>query len=189
MKSDYPVIKCKDQATWQQWLERNHSTADGIWLQYYKKASGKSTVVYAEALDVALCFGWIDGQSKTYDDESYIQKFTPRRARSMWSKRNIEYVTRLTEAGRMTPAGQAEIDRAKADGRWDMAYDTQRNMVIPADFIAAVAADPTAGAIYASLNKSQLFRIGYNLQTAKKPDTRQRRFDKLLQLLRDGQKP
>lgn len=124
MKSDYEITAFKDSTIWRHWLDENHAKADGVWLRLYKKASGVPTVSYAEALDEALCYGWIDGQKKSYDEVSFLQKFTPRRPKSMWSKRNIKHVARLTEQGLMMPAGILEVERAKEDGRWAAAYDT-----------------------------------------------------------------
>jgi len=123
------------QHTWREWLEKNYSESDGIWLRIFKKDSGKKTVTQDEALDEALCFGWIDGQRKKHDEVSFLQKFTPRRAKSIWSKRNREKTAKLIKEGRITPAGLAEIERAKSDGRWARAYDSPKNMVVPADFL------------------------------------------------------
>ena len=133
-----PVRAFTTQQAWRSWLEKNHAISDGIWLRIYKKASGKKTVTYAEALDEALCYGWIDGQKKTYDAESFLQKFTPRRSKSMWSKRNREHTMRLIKEKRMTAAGRAEIDAAKKDGRWEQAYDAPSTMTVPDDFLQAL---------------------------------------------------
>ena len=189
MKPEYEIMEFTRAADWRTWLASHRTNTDGVWIRIFKKASNKPTVTYAEALDDALCYGWIDGQRKSYDEESFIQKYTPRRSKSMWSKRNIEHVTRLISTGLMMPAGYAEIERAKSDGRWDMAYDAQTNMVIPDDFLMAVRKNQTTLAFYETLNKTDLFRIGFGLQTAKKPETRARRFEAFLSKLERGEKP
>lgn len=185
--SQYEVLAFKNSKSWRQWLLKSHSNTEGVWLRIYKKASDISSVSYAEALDDALCFGWIDGQKKKYDDVSYIQKFTPRRARSMWSKRNIEHIERLTNDKLMTSAGITEVEKAKADGRWEEAYDSPSNMMVPDDFITAVKADKKAFANYQLLKKSDLYSIGFKLQTAKKAEARERRFLSLLEKLHKGE--
>lgn len=189
MRPDYEIVEFRTAPSWRAWLGANHATTDGVWLRMYKKASGVASVTYAQALDDALCYGWIDGQSKSFDDVSFIQKFTPRRARSMWSKRNVEYVARLEAEGLMTPAGLAEVERAKADGRWQAAYDRPTEMVIPEDFLAAVAKNKKALATYETLKKTSLFTIGFKLQTAKKPETRANRMAAIIKLLEEGKKP
>ncbi len=125
MKStpDLPILSLHSQEEWELWLANNHASAGGVWLQFFKKGSGKKSLTYAEALDEALCYGWIDGQSKSYDSESWLQKFTPRRARSVWSKVNTQHIERLTEADKMQPAGLQQVEAAKRDGRWERAYD------------------------------------------------------------------
>lgn len=183
MKPDYETIAFQTSSDWRQWLNDHHTDTDGVWLRLYKKASGVSTVTYAEALDDALCFGWIDGQVKKYDELSYIQKFTPRRKRSLWSKRNIEYIARLTEAGLMMPAGLAEVERAQQDGRWDAAYDKPSEMVMPEDFLAELSKSPKAEKFFATLNKTSRYSIAWGLQTAVKPETRKRRLDKIIAAL------
>jgi uncharacterized protein YdeI (YjbR/CyaY-like superfamily) len=154
-----------------------------------RKASAVPSVTHDEALDWALCYGWIDGQRKGQDHTYFLQKFTPRRRRSLWSKRNIEKVGWLTAAGRMQPAGLAEVQAAKGDGRWEAAYDAGRDMTVPDDFTRAVATSKRAQATYDQLKRAQLFAIGYRLQTARQPATRQRRFDKLLAALERGEAP
>lgn len=188
MKPDYEIMPYKDAEAWRQWLDKNHTATDGVWIRLYKKASGIPTVTYDQALDEALCYGWIDGQVKRYDEVSYLQKFTPRRAKSMWSKRNIEHITRLTERGLMMPAGLAEVERAKADGRWGEAYDAPSEMVVPAEFLAELKKHPVAEKFYASLNKANIYAIAWRLQTAKTAETRKRRQDKILALLDAEQK-
>lgn len=148
-----------------------------------EKGSGIASVTYDEALDVALCYGWIDGQRKTFDSEFFLQKFTPRRSRSLWSKRNIKKVAELIAAGRMRPSGMAEIEAAQQDGRWDAAYDSPKNMVVPEDFLQALRANEEASAFFDTLSRSNVYAIAWRLATAQKPETRQRRFDALLAML------
>jgi uncharacterized protein YdeI (YjbR/CyaY-like superfamily) len=185
---ELPILSFKDQAAWHDWLAENYSLESGIWIRFYKKDSSVPTIRYAEALDEALCFGWIDGQAKKYDEQSYLQKFTPRRARSMWSKRNIEHVSRLTDEGRMQPAGLQQVEAAKIDGRWQQAYDSPSKMQIPADFYEALEANPKAKEFFEKLNKSNTYAIAWRLQTAKRPETRQRRLEAMIQMLADGKK-
>jgi uncharacterized protein YdeI (YjbR/CyaY-like superfamily) len=188
VKPEYKIITFKDSATWRRWLDENHAKTDGVWVKLYKKASGTPTVTYAEALDEALCYGWIDGQKRGYDEESFLQKFTPRRTKSMWSKRNIEHIQRLTEQGLMMPAGIAEAERAKEDGRWAAAYDTPSEMAIPDEFLAELKKHPVAEKFFATLNKANTYAIAWRLQTAKTEETRKRRQDKIIALLDAGQK-
>ena len=185
---DLPVIPLQSQEEWEEWLAGNHTTANGVWLQFFKKASGKKTITHAEALDEALCYGWIDGQSKSYDDESWLQKFTPRRARSVWSKVNIQNVERLIQAGKMKPAGLQPIEAAKLDGRWERAYDSPSNATVPDDFLQELEKDNKAKAFFDTLNKANTYAIIYRLQTAKKPETRERRMRAILEMLSKGEK-
>lgn len=186
--TDYEILEFKDQAQLRGWFDEHHAATPGVWLKLYKKASGVESVNYAEALDVALCYGWIDGQVKRGDEQYYLQKFTPRRAGSMWSKRNIENIARLAEAGLMTPAGLAEVEKAKADGRWAAAYDKPSEMTMPDYFLAALAKNPKAQQFFNSLNKANTYAIAWRLQTAKTEATRQRRMEKILAMLESGQK-
>jgi uncharacterized protein YdeI (YjbR/CyaY-like superfamily) len=188
MKAEYQIEEFRNSARWRQWLAEHHEDTDGIWVRMYKKASGIGSITHAEALDEALCFGWIDGQRKAYDELSFLQKFTPRRARSLWSKRNIEHVTRLAEGGLMAPAGLAEVQRAQEDGRWDAAYDAQSEMVIPDYFLTELAKNPKAEAFFETLNKTNKFAIAWRLATATSEDTRKRRLEKLLVMLDAGEK-
>lgn len=187
MAQDLPVILCNDSAEWRAWLAKHHTDAPGVWVRLYKKGHGQS-VTYLEALDEALCFGWIDSQKKRYDEHSSLQKFSPRRAKSLWSKRNIEFIERLTKEGRMTPAGQVQVDAAKADGRWQAAYDKPSEMHMPQDFLDELAKDPKAFEFFKTLNKANTFAIAWRLQTAKKEETRQRRMQVLLAMLHRGEK-
>ena len=169
------------------WLAAHHATSEGIWLRIFKKTSGTATVTYAEALDQALCHGWIDGQRKPGDAVSYLVKFTPRRPRSAWSKINPQHVARLTQAGGMTPAGLAAVAAAQADGRWAAAYDSFSQTVPPADFLQALARHEAAHAFFATLSKTNVYSIVYRLQTAKQPATRARRMHKIIAMLAAGQ--
>ena len=183
---DESVLLVTSAKTWESWIADHHADPQGIWLKIAKKHSSLPTVSHDEVLDIALCYGWIDGQRKGFDDQFYLQKFTPRRPRSLWSKRNIEKVESMITAGKMQPSGLAEIERAKQDGRWQAAYDSPKNMTIPQDFIDAVTKVPAAKATFDKLNKTNLFVIGFRLATAKKPETRQRRMDTIITMLSQG---
>jgi len=187
-KKDQPILSFQTQKKWRDWLHKNHKKSSGIWLRIYKKDSGVKTVTYAQALDEALCYGWIDGQRNKYDEQSYLQKFTPRRKKSIWSKRNTEHIERLTKEGKMHPAGLAEVEAAKADGRWEKAYDSPAAMDIPDDFLKALEKKPKAHAFFKTLNKTNLYSIAWRLQTAKKPETRERRMKAILGMLEEGKK-
>src|SRR3954468_14839543 len=149
--SDYPIVLFADRATFREWLGAHHDSEPGLWLRIAKAASPLPSITYAEALDVALCFGWIDGQRRSHDADSFLQKFTPRQKRSPWSKKNREHVERLIAAGAMHPAGLAAIEAAKADGRWDRAYDSPGTATVPDDFQAALDEHPEARAFFETL--------------------------------------
>ena len=185
---EYPVKSFASAKKWNAWLEGNHSASQGIWLRIFKKDSGEKTVTHGEALDEALCFGWIDGQGKTYDDGSWLLKFTPRSPKSIWSKRNREHVARLIREKRMKSAGLREVARAKKDGRWERAYDSPRNMEMPPDFLKALRKDKEAHAFFKTLNRANTYAIAWRLQTAKKPETREKRMKALLATLAQGRK-
>jgi uncharacterized protein YdeI (YjbR/CyaY-like superfamily) len=170
------------------WFAKNHNQSDGTWLRFYKKNSGVTSVTHAEALDQALCFGWIDGQAKPYDEQSWLQKFTPRRSKSGWSKINTQHAERLIASGEMAPAGLKEVNAAKADGRWAAAYDSFSNAAIPEDFLKKLDQDKAASAFFKTLNKTNLYSIAYRLQTAKKPETRERRMEAIIEKLARGEK-
>ena len=170
------------------WLATNCHQSNGVWLRIYKKQSGVRSVTYAEALDQALCFGWIDGQRKAYDEQSWLQRFTPRRSKSAWSKINTERAERLIESGEMTAAGLKEIDAAKADGRWADAYDSFGSATIPEDFLKKLAQNKAASVFFKTLNKTNLYSIAYRLQTAKKPETREKRIQAIIGKLSRGEK-
>jgi len=196
-KTDLPVIFFETGQEWRKWLEQNHTDLKGVWLRFYKKGTGKTSLNHDTALDEALCYGWIDGQArlndavgqaKAYDSESYLQKFTPRRPRSIWSKRNIEHVARLEKEGKMQPAGWKEVEAAKTDGRWARAYDSPANMVIPEDFLSELSKDKKALAFFETLNKTNTYAIAWRLQTAKRPETREKRKKLIIEMLARGEK-
>lgn len=170
------------------WLAENHSRSDGIWLRIYKKDSEVTTVTYAEALDQALCYGWIDGQKKPYDRQSWLQRFTPRRSKSSWSKKNTEHAQRLIASGEMAPTGMKEVEAAKMDGRWSAAYEAFGKATVPEDFLQELARHKKAHAFFQTLNKTNLYSIVYRLQTAKKPETRERRLRAIIERLARGEK-
>lgn len=170
------------------WLMREHSRATGLLLRIYKKGSGIASVTYAEALDQALCFGWIDGQKLPLDAVSWVQKFTPRRSKSGWSKMNIGHVDRLVQGGQMMPAGLKEVEAAKADGRWAAAYDSPANATVPAEFVKELARNSRAKQFFSTLNKANLYAIAYRLQTAKRPETRLKRMKLIVEMLARGDK-
>ena len=183
------TLAFKTAAAFRKCLEKNHArTEEGLWVRFFKKASDEKTITYLEALDQALCFGWIDGQAKPLDEHSWIQRFTPRRPKSGWSRRNTQHVERLTKAGLMTPAGLKAVDAAKADGRWTAAYDSPGKAAPLRDFLAALAKNKKAKAFFATLNMSNTYAIVYRLQTAKKPETRERRMKMILEMLAKGEK-
>lgn len=186
-QSDTAAILFKSAKAFDAWLKKHHATSDGLWLKIAKKGAVAPSVTYPEAVEIALCWGWIDGQKKGLDDQHYLQRFTPRRARSIWSKINVEKVTTLMEAGRMQPAGQAQIDAAKTDGRWSKAYDSARTSTVPDDLQAALAASPKAKAFFATISASNRYAVLWRVQTAAKPETRARRIAKLVEMLARGE--
>jgi len=187
-KAELPVRAFATAAAFERWLSTHHAKSPGIWLRLMKKSSTQRGVTYAEALDVALMFGWIDGQTKTYDAESWIRKFVPRGARSIWSKINRDKALALIADERMQPAGLEQVERAKKDGRWHAAYDSPRNAKPPADFAAALAASPRATAFFATLNGANRYSVLFRVQAPKKPETRVRKIRELIEMLEQGQK-
>src|SRR5262245_29829564 len=181
--SDYPVLLFDDKAQWADWLEQNHTSARGVWVRIAKAGSKLRSVAHADVLDVALCYGWIDGQGRSYDSDSWLLKFTPRGKKSVWSKRNQELVARLTASGEMRPAGLAAVEAAKADGRWDRAYDSPSNATVPDDLQAALDANPEAKAFFATLNSANRYAILYRIQNAVKAETRARRIAQFVAML------
>lgn len=169
------------------WLRRNHASSDGIWLLIAKVGAAEPTVTYPQAVEIALCHGWIDGQKKGLDEQHWLQRFTPRRARSLWSKVNREKAQALIAAGRMQPAGMAEIVRAQEDGRWDAAYDGPRTALVPPDLQAALDARPRARSFFAQLDGTNRYAVLWRIQTAKRPETRARRIEALVEMLARGE--
>lgn len=182
-----PVIPFASPAEWEQWLEANHVASDGVWIKIAKKDSGIASVSHPEALEVALCFGWIDSRREGLDDRCFLQRYTPRRPRGRWSRINREKVERLSAEGRMRPAGLAEVERARADGRWDAAYAGQRSAAVPDDLQRELDARPAAKAFFAGLNSQNRYAILYRLDDAKKPETRARRLTKFVAMLEAGE--
>ena len=185
--SDEEQREFASQDDWRAWLAEHHADSDGIWIRFAKKGSGLPTVVYAEAVEVALAYGWIDGHTKGIDDRHYRQRYTPRRTRSKWSKINRTKAEALIARGAMEPAGLAEVERAKADGRWDAAYDSPRTALVPDDLRAALDADPAASAFFEQLDGNNRYAILYRIQDAKRADTRARRIAQFVAMLGRGE--
>ncbi len=185
---DLPVIEFPSGDAFEEWLEQEHDRSDGLWVKIAKKGSGIATVSYGEALDVALCFGWIDGQKAAFDETHWLQRFTPRRARSRWSKINCDRVAELAELGLVRPAGLREIERARADGRWDAAYESQRTATVPDDLRVALDASPAAAEFFATLDSRNRYAVLHRVGDAKKPETRARRIEKFVAMLAEQQK-
>lgn len=173
----------------ERWMEEHHASSPGFWLKLRKKAPGVVALDYAQALDVALCFGWIDGQKRAFDDSYWLQRFTPRRPRSRWSRINRDKADALIAEGRMRPSGLAEVERARADGRWAAAYEGARNASVPDDLAEALAAAPAAAEFFAALDSRNRFAILFHVQDAKRPETRARRIERYVAMLAEGQKP
>ena len=188
MAEDLPQLPFESADAWHDWLTENHESAPGVWIKMAKKGSGVPSVAYPEVLDIAICFGWIDGQRKALDDTHFLQRFTPRGPRSRWSKINRDKATRMIESGEMKPAGMREVERAKADGRWDAAYDGQRTMEVPADLQEALDANPQAKAFFATLNSQNRYAVLYRVHDAKRPETRARRIAQFVEMLGRGEK-
>jgi uncharacterized protein YdeI (YjbR/CyaY-like superfamily) len=182
-----PMLAFPSGAEWQAWLESNHRSSDGVWLKIAKKDTGIESVRYPEVLESALCFGWIDGRREALDERYFLQRFTSRRPRSRWSRVNRDTAKRLIAEGRMRPAGLAEVERAKADGRWEAAYAGQRTSTMPADLQRELDARPSAKAFFAGLSSQNRYAILYRLQDAKKPETRARRLAKFVAMLEAGE--
>ena len=188
MPEDLPTIAFATPDEFEAWLEENHAGSEGIWLKIAKKDSGVPSVTYAEALRSCLCFGWIDSQKKGFDERFFLQRFTPRRPRGRWSRINRETAEELIEAGDMRPAGLAEIEQAKADGRWESAYEGQRTAKVPPDLQRELDSNPAAAEFFARLDSANRYAIVYRLEDAKKPETRERRLRKFVAMLERGEK-
>jgi uncharacterized protein YdeI (YjbR/CyaY-like superfamily) len=180
---DLPTLAFADPRAFSTWLAANHATSRGVWLRLAKKASGTPSVTYAEAIGVALAWGWIDGQKRPGDETSWLQKFSPRGARSTWSKINRDKATALIAAGAMQPPGLAEVERAQRDGRWDAAYDPPSRAAVPEDLAAALAANPRAAAFFATLDAANRYSVLFRIQTPKKPETRAKRIEHFVAML------
>jgi len=185
---DVPVLLFGSQKDWHTWLADNHMHSQGVWLKHAKKSSGKQSVSYQEAIEEALCYGWIDSQKQAYDSDYYLQKFTPRGLKSIWSKINVAKVESLIKTGGMQPAGLAAVEAAKQDGRWDAAYDSPSASKIPDDFQVALDKNPQAKQFFETLNKTNAYAFCWRVQTAKKPETRQARIEKFIDMLKRGEK-
>ena len=187
---DEPTLTLVDAAAWRAWLDENHKEPHGLWLRLAKKGTTAPTsLTYEQALDEALCHGWIDGQVRRLDKLTYRQRFTPRRARSAWSKRNTDHIKRLTGEGRIKPAGLAAVQRAKADGRWEAAYAGQATMEMPADLAGALSAEPAAQAMFDILTSQNRYAVLLRIHSAKRADTRSRRIEQFVAMLARGETP
>jgi uncharacterized protein YdeI (YjbR/CyaY-like superfamily) len=187
-KSELPTLFFESQAAWRKWLAANHAKAPGVWIKYARKAAGVKSITYAEAVEEALCHGWIDGQAQSGDETYYLQRFTPRAARSKWSQINRAKALALIEAGRMKPAGLREVERAKADGRWEAAYESPSAAQVPEDLAKALAKSKRARAFFDQLDGRNRYAILHRLHGAKKPETRARRLAKFVDMLKEGRK-
>lgn len=188
MADDLPILLFASAAEMEEWLEGNHAGSDGIWLKIGKKGSGIASVTYAEALELALCFGWIDSQKRGFDERFFLQRFTPRRPGGKWSRINREKAEALIASGAMRPAGLAEVEAAKADGRWEAAYASQRIAKVPDDLQRELDRNEAARDFFAELDSANRYAILYRLEDAKKPETRERRLRKFVAMLERGEK-
>lgn len=186
--ADKPILSFAEAIEFRAWLGEHHADHGGIWLRYFKKASGQPTILHAEAVDEALCWGWIDGQARPHDEVSWLVKFTPRGPRSIWSQVNVARIERLQAEGRLQPAGLAVVEAARADGRWQQAYASSSSFEMPEDFLAALAKRPKARAFFESLNKANRYALYHRLHTAKRPETRAKRLQEFLAMLQRGEK-
>ena len=180
---ELPILPFESKKKFADWLAKNHDKPAGLWLKIAKKATGIPTVTYHEALDVALCYGWIDGQKGSFDEQYFLQKFTPRRPKSIWSKINVQKVERLIASGEMKPAGLKAIEAAKQDGRWAAAYASQKNIVVPADFQSALDKNRKAKAFFETLTGSRRYAFLFRIETAKKAETREKRIRQFVEML------
>jgi uncharacterized protein YdeI (YjbR/CyaY-like superfamily) len=187
-KQGLPIATFASQADWERWLEKHHAQSAGLWLKIAKKGSEHETVLYPEALESALCYGWIDGQKGSHGEDFWLQKFTPRRARSRWSRINRDKAAELVEQGRMKQAGLAEVERARADGRWEAAYEGQSRATIPEDLQRELDRNPEAKAFFETLDSANRYAILYRIQDAKRPETRARRIEQYVAMLAEHRK-
>jgi uncharacterized protein YdeI (YjbR/CyaY-like superfamily) len=184
---ELPELLVSDAAAWRSWLERSHDSHQGVWLVLHKQGGTTTTLTYDQALDEALCFGWVDGQIGKRDEHSYRRRFTPRRRASPWSARNVDHVTRLIKSGRMHPAGLVAVEAAKADGRWDAAYQGQSTAPVPPDLAAALATNPAAKAMFEGLTSANRYAIIYRLNAVKRAETRRRKLAQFVDMLARGE--
>jgi len=183
LTDNLPIILFDTQHDWEAWLSEHHAEAGGAWLKIAKKATGASSVTYAEALESALCYGWIDGQKATFDEQYWLQKFSPRRPKSIWSKVNCDKAMALIDSGRMQPAGLRQVESAKADGRWEQAYASQSKMAVPADLQSELDKNPQAQEFFNTLNSVNRYAVLFRIQTAKRAETRSARIQKFVEML------
>ena len=187
-KPDLPIVSFASRDAWETWLEERHATSEGLWIKFAKKGSGIESVTYDQAVEVSLCYGWIDGQARKLDEDYYLQRFTPRRPRSKWSKVNRQKAMDLVKRGKMKAAGLREVERAKADGRWDAAYDAPSSATVPDDLRRELEKNEKAREFFATLNSANRYAILHRIQDAKKPETRARRIEKYVAMLREGKR-
>jgi uncharacterized protein YdeI (YjbR/CyaY-like superfamily) len=180
------TLQFGSQKDWENWLDKNHGQADGVWLKFAKKNSGETTITYGEAVETGLCYGWIDSQAKTFDEKFYLQKFTPRRAKSIWSKFNRGKIEKLIADGKMKPAGLAQVEAAKADGRWAAAYSSASTIKVPEDFQKALDKNKKAADFFTTLSSSNRYAILFRLENTKRAETRSANIQKYIQMLADG---
>lgn len=185
-RDSLPVLPFRSQAAWEAWLTKQHQKSTGLWLKLAKKDSGVPSVTYPEAVESALCFGWIDGQKQPFDEQYWLQRFTPRRPRSKWSKINCEKIEALQKAGRLQPAGLREVEAAQRDGRWENAYGSHRTITVPEDFQAELDQRPRSRKRFGELSAANRYAILYRLHDARKPETRTRRMKQILAMLAEG---
>jgi uncharacterized protein YdeI (YjbR/CyaY-like superfamily) len=185
---DLPIMLFDSQKDWGLWLEENCQSTKGLWLQHAKKSSGKKSVSYLEALEEALCYGWIDSQKYSYNNDYFLQKFTPRGPKSIWSKINVAKVEELIITGKMKATGLAAVNLAKQDGRWNSAYSPASENNIPEDFLTELNKNPKAKQFFKTLNKANIYALSWRIETAKKPETRKKRIEQFIKMLNEGEK-
>ena len=188
MKADYPILPFASKKKWTDWLAKQHDKSSGVWMKLAKKDSGIASVTYDEAVEAALCYGWIDGQKKGFDDKFWLQKFTLRGPKSIWSKINTEKVERLIKTGEMKPAGLRAVESAKKDGRWAQAYESQKNISVPQDFQSALNKNKKAKAFFDTLKSSERYSFLFRIHTAKKAETRAKLIQKFVEMLEKHEK-
>jgi uncharacterized protein YdeI (YjbR/CyaY-like superfamily) len=184
-KDNLPILQFPDDGAWERWLEANHASSKGVWLKTAKKSAPVATVTHPEALTTAICFGWIDGLRHPYDETFFLQRFTPRKRRSRWSQVNRDKAEQLVASKRMHPAGRAEVEAAKRDGRWDAAYAPQSKVMVPEDFQRELDRNPTAKAFFATLKGANRYSFLYRILDAKRPETRARRIETFVAMLNE----